>query len=320
MKRIVSLFFACCTLLSQAILGQDCCYSSGTTDCFGFDTVLTFDIGGGYRQDDIEWKTSSLSDPDLIQKVEWNKLEMGIVETNAQFLACEHYLAKLDFDYGWFDDGGKQHIRRFALQEGNCLLSKHLRSDTNGHVYNLDGAIGYQFNWCCYRYALTPLVGYSYHYQKLKNHNFRDCLSDNKFAIHNRYILRWRGPTLGIAAAYQISCDWQVSLLYTYHWVRYRAKVNENFSGHKDNENFTRHRHIVGDQKANKVHGNEFKISTSYQFCPDWILNLNVDYKIFQGNSGRFEAKRRSRCEHDAKLHDLKWTSLNATATVGYIF
>ncbi len=308
MKRIVSLIFACSLLLPQLILGQDCCYSNCTTDCFGFDTVLTFDVGGGYRQDDIEWKVSSLSNPERITKDKWNKLEMGIVETNAQFLACEHYLAKLDFDYGWFGEGGKQHITRFNTFCG----TDRLQAETNGHVYNLDGAVGYQFNWCCYRYALTPLVGYSYHFQKLKNHNYRDHRSpDNKFSVHNSYKLRWRGPTLGIAAAYQISCDWQVSFLYNYHWVRYRGKIEENF-------NFSGH--VLGEQKANKVHGNEFKISTSYQFCPNWIFCLNVDYKVFQGNDGRFETKRRSKCEHDAKLHHLKWTSLNATADVAYIF
>ncbi len=296
---------------------QDCCYTNSGTDCFGFEAVLLYDIGGGYRQDYINWKTYPVSDPGTVIQEQWKKLQIGIVETNAQFLVCDHYLARLDFDYGWFQDGGNQTVSHHNIDMHE--LTEKLKSETRGRVYNIDGSVGYQFNFCDYRYAITPLVGYSYHFQKLKNDNYRNQLvnaklPNSKEKFKNNYTYRWRGPTLGFITAYQIDPYWQVNFMYTYHWVRFRGKIIESFV----------ERSLTGFQKSNRGYGNEFTLGTTYEFCPDWLLGLKVDYKLFYGHGGSYKTEQVVGLFTDDKvvspLRDLRWTSVNATIDVMYIF
>ena len=145
-------FLIIISLLTAAqAFAQDCCYTNNGTDCFGFEAVLLYDIGGGYRQDSIEWKTDPISAPETAIKEKWKKLQIGIVETNAQLLIGDHYLARFDFDYGWFQNGGNQQITNFDADIDT--LTEKLQAKTDGRVCNIDGAAGYQFNFCDFRYS-----------------------------------------------------------------------------------------------------------------------------------------------------------------------
>lgn len=308
MNRQLYLFFASFTLAMQT-LTQSSCYADSCSECFGCDSVLTYDIGGGYRQDDIKWKVYPSSIPATVESEQWKKLQIGIIETNAQVLVYDNYLAKFDFDYGWFCDGGHQTIKAHDI--GSTDLNKDLKADTRGHVYNIDGAIGYQFNLCSYRFGFTPLAGYSYHFQKLKNSQYHNELNDSGITAHNNYKLRWRGPTLGFTTFYQANCYLQFNFTYAYHWVRYRGKIAETFPTGS----------LFGEQKNNKASGNEFTVGSTYEFCPNWTLGLKVDYKIFNGNGGKFIPDGDNPADvDDSSLRGLKWTSLNATIDIIYIF
>lgn len=310
MKTLFATLFACTAMTLQAF-AQDCCYTNRGTDCFGFDALLTYDIGGGYRQDYIQWETSPESAPDSELKEKWKKLQIGIIETNAQFLVCDHYLTRLDFDYGWFQHGGHQKI---SIHNAADSLTDKLQSQTRGHVYNIDGTFGYQFNLCDYRYSFAPLVGYSYHFQKLKNDKYSNELDDTQEHVKNNYKYRWRGPTLGFITAFQIDSYWQINFVYAYHWARYRAKIAEKFNPDR----------LPSFQKSNNGHGNEFALESLYEFCPNWVLCLKVDYKVFAGHKGSYKtvtAVENAANETEiSPLHDLRWTSLNATIDVMYVF
>ena len=310
MKRLFTAILAY-TALSVQVQAQDCCYSNSCTDCFGFDSALTYDIGGGYRQDTLEWSIYPTSLPGTVEKEDWKNLQMGIIETNAQFLVCQHFYTRFDFDYGWFYNGGHQTIQAGPINSRS--LTRNLKSETNGHVYNIDAAIGYQFNMCSCRFAFTPLVGYSYHFQKLKNCNYTNDLTLSEFKTKNNYKLRWRGATAGFTTAYQVTSYWQLNFTYAYHWIRFRGKVAERFPTEP----------IYGNLKSNNGNGNEFTLGTTYEFCPNWILGAKVDYKVFQGNKGKFtpdDERELSSNILESPLRKLKWTSLNATIDLLYIF
>lgn len=308
MKKQLLLLLAC-VMTHLPAFAQDCCYSNGTTDFLGFDTVLVFDIGGGYRQDTLEWKTYPLSAPGTVIKEKWNDLQIGIIETNAIFLACDHYMFKFDFDYGWFCSAGHQTVKTY--NQSTHTLTQDVKAQTKGNVYNIDCALGYQFTWCCFRYGFTPLVGYSYHFQKLKNGSYKNELADDaKFTAKNAYRYRWRGPTVGFNAIVQLACDWQLIFGYTYHWLRYRAKILENFTPGT----------LPAKQKSNTAYGNEFMVATSYEFCPDWFLLFKFDYKLFQANHGHYETDLGIRGEESSALRNVQLNSFNATMDIGYIF
>lgn len=283
------------------------CYSECCSDCFGFDSELTFGIGGGYRVDQLQWTVfPSLTGDEVKEK--WHNLQMGIVEADVKFVACENYLLLVDFDYGWFNRRGNQSVKTFDLVPASPKLIGDLKSRTRGRVYDLEGAIGYQFNFCCDHYSIAPLVGYSYHFQKFKNRHYEDEESGAEvFAdINNRYTFRWRGPFVGFTTAYQIDPYWNVYFAYAYHWVRYRAKLNEEFVVSA----FPTH------QKANRVRGNEFVLGTNFEFCDSWFFGIKVDYKNYFSNKG----SETSEGIIVSNLRDLRWKSFSATIEVAYQF
>jgi len=304
MKKQLFLILACLSITAQSFAddwcAQDCC-----TDCFGFDSVLTFDVGGGYRNDSLKWKIF----PDIDQENEiqerWKNIGLGVVEANAQFLACEHYLLKVDFDYGWFTNKGSQSYRSFGGLEDEL----HYKSKPRGNAYNLSGGIGYQFNFDCYRVSFAPLVGYSYHQQRFKNRKYSNELFPEieDLLAHNDYKFRWSGPWVGFALAYQATCELQLYFDYYYHWTRFRGTVNENFLlGQLPN-------HL----RSNNAYGNEFTVGATYTFCDAWFVGLKYDYKEFCGSKGRSHFDE---ADFHSPLRSLNWQSSTVTLDVGYSF
>lgn len=317
MKKMFFLVLALLAGTAQTQASDGCCNTECWSDCLGFDSVLSVDVGGGYRQDRLQWKTVPHTAPTsgTVIKEKWKDLSMGIVETNAQFLACEHYLLKFDFDYGWFDRNGHHTVKEIDLATGT--LANDLKSRTKGNVYDISGGLGYQFNWDCYRYSFAPLVGYSYSYQKFKNHKFHNEITDTEFFAGNNYKYRWSGPWLGFITAYQATCDWQLYFSYEYHWARYRGTVHENFTG------------LVSQrQRSNNASGNEFIVGTTYKFCDDWFLGLKFDYKYFSHNRGKVRedivdtvgSSSSDSGSNETRLRKLRWESYYVTVDIGYVF
>ncbi len=319
MKNVIKILIAA-LVGTVSLNGADVIYSNASKDCFGFDAVLTYDIGGGYRQDNLKLTAFPTPPPNMPAEefhLKWNNLEMGVVETNAQFLACDHYLVKMDFDFGWFtNENGHQTTK--SIEIDTDILDQYLKSPTQGRVYDISGAIGYQFNWCCFRYALTPLLGYSYHYQNLTNRKFTNVLNPDQnpnLKTNARY--RWRGATLGFTATAQVCPEWLWYFTYEFHWLRFRGVIDEWMN--RDTPSETK---LVVDQKCNGAHGNEFILGTMYQFCDDWFLGFKVDYKNFWGNKGSFtvETVLPHSVSPSQPFHNLRWNSLIITMDVGYIF
>lgn len=309
MKKAIFVWLAC---LAGAMPGfaMDTCCNESCSDCFGFDSVLTFSGGGGYRQDNVKWTTFPQSAPGTVIHEKWKNLSMGIIEADAQFLACDDYLFMADFNYGWTTGSGEQGIR--TINTASDALLSNIESRIKARAYDLSGAIGYQFNWCCYRYSLAPIAGYGYYFQKFVSHKYHNELGDTPpIHAHNTYRQHWSGPLLGLIVQYQITCEWQVSFMYAYHWVKFHSKVRENFPGGPIPPVGS----LTGTQRTHWGHGNEFKVSTSYEFMRDWIFNINFDYKCFEGNKGKF-----SNHEFHSPLRSVEWVSWNVGGEVGYVF
>lgn len=313
MKKQLALLLTC-LLVSMQAFADFCCddgcddYFNNCCNCFGFESVLAFDVGGGYRNDSLKWKRYPESTPGQVIQERWNNIGMGVVETNAAFLACEHYLFKFDFDYGWFSKSGHQTYKVFT----DDVLVDSLKSRTRGNVYDLSGGIGYQFNFECYRVSLAPLAGYSYQYQKFKNTTYQDELFQliddmPKVPFHNTYSYRWKGPWVGCAFAYQPCCDVLVFFDYAFHWTRLRAKIDEHF--------------LLGERpahlKVSNGYGNEFIVGADYIFCDGWWLGVKYNYKNYWANKGNYHAAHDI---DDSKVRKLTWVSYNITLDIGYNF
>lgn len=313
MKKQLLILLTC--LIASAHAYADDCNAPAPTfadncnycwnDCFGFESVFTFDVGGGYRNDSLKWKRSTPNAGEVVQE-RWNNVGMGIVETNVNFLACEHYLFKVDFDYGYFNRGGHQTYKVI----NDNVLTNSLKSRTSGHVYDLSGGVGYQFNFDCYRVSFAPLAGYSYDYQKFNNRKYSNELAqdDASTTLKNKYTYRWSGPWLGAAFAYQPCGDILVFFDYAFHWTRLKAKVNENFIAGS----------VPASFRVNDAYGNEFTVGADYLFCDDWLIGVKFNYKNFWGKKGKFHTHSEDIANSNARK--LTWVSYNVTLDIGYKF
>jgi hypothetical protein len=307
MKKTLFLALACLATSWQSLSAEFCAidgYDSCYSDCFDLDSVLTFDVGGGYRKDNLKWKIFPSFDPGRQIEERWNNIGLGVVEANAQLLAFEQFLLMADFNYGWFSNNGTQKV--FA--RGGFDETVALRARPTGNVCDISGGLGYQFNWNCARISFAPLVGYSYHQQRLKGRAYRSLITlDGLTLAHNNYRFRWSGPWVGFALAYQATCELQLYLDYSYHWARFRGNIKEHF--------------VLGQLpthlRSNRAYGNEFKVGGIYTFCDYWYIGLKFDYKQFCGNKGKSEVEI---LNVKSALRSLSWNSSTITMDIGYTF
>jgi hypothetical protein len=306
MKKQLILALACFSLAMQSLMAN-CCASSCAEDCFGFDSVLTFDVGGGYRNDSLKWKIFPSNLPGRQIEERWRNIGLGVVEANAQFLACEHYLLQVDFDYGLFTNSGSQ---RFEAH-GGFEESRNFKARPRGNVYDLSGGLGYQFNFDCFRVSFAPLIGYSSHQQRFKSRKYENVifpLADDILA-HNDYKFRWSGPWIGFALSYQATCELQLYFDYYYHWARFRGTVKEHFAFQPGA--FQNH------LRSNRAFGNELTVGGIYTFCDYWYIGIKFDYKQFCGNKGKSKVET---SHFNSALRKLDWRSSTITMDIGYTF
>src|ERR1700733_754679 len=84
------------TMLISGVAMADCC-----DECCGlFDGNISWDIGTGYRQDNLKWDFPGFSPGESIHE-RWNNINIAFIETNGKASFCDNYLLKFDFDYGW---------------------------------------------------------------------------------------------------------------------------------------------------------------------------------------------------------------------------
>jgi hypothetical protein len=304
MKKQLFITLACLSVTMQSF-AADFCASDCRSDCFGFDSVLNFDMGGGYRVDSLKWKTFPVAFPGREIEQEWRNVGLGVVETNAQFLAFENYLLKGDFDFGWFSNSGSQRY----IDNNLNGLSVEYKAKPKGNAYNISGGIGYQFNVDCLCLSFAPLVGYSYHQQRFKSRTYHNASDPegNKVLARNNYKFRWSGPWVGFALAYQVFYEFQLYFDYSYHWARFRGNVKENFFPGQ----------LPSHLRSNNAYGNEFTVGSVYTFCDNWFIGLKFDYKQFCGNKGKFQSEGD---EESSPLRKLDWQSSTLTLDIGYTF
>jgi hypothetical protein len=187
-------------------------------------TDSSLEIGVGYRQDRLEWKTSSHFDSSssssygyedygigfparLRSHLKWRDLEIWQIEARGTYVTCDNIYLRANGDYGWITDGKNtdkdfvtfdRHHRRHNRFSGSSDSSgsefefAHSKSDVDGHVYDAKIAIGYQFKLCDDSFSIAPLIGYSWHGQHLEDHHLKhDNINvDDYYSFENLPIVR----------------------------------------------------------------------------------------------------------------------------------
>jgi hypothetical protein len=170
----------------------------------------SLEIGVGYRQDRIEWRTSNRFNssysgfsgydysgyengnnfggfPFGRSHVKWKNLNIWEIEGRGKYVTCDNIYLRANGDYGWitsgrnrdsdhrfnFGEGFDTYGDSFSYGSGSEFEFARSHSKTRGRVYDARLAIGYEFKLCDCSLGIAPLVGYSWHGQHLRDRHLR---------------------------------------------------------------------------------------------------------------------------------------------------
>lgn len=337
--------------MRKLILGLLALFSCSGAQAFWPEAAASsVEVGVGYRQDNLKWKTkadvarsnsacncegsssygSSLNEGDQIlyrSKLDWKNLNIWQIEATGKYLTCDNVYFRAYGDYGWITSGNNSD-KDYAAINASCSsdvpLISHTKSDTSGHVYDANIAIGYQFQLCDDSFTIIPLVGYGWNGQHLKDKKLRFesvcdqivetqtetpellrssydyyyCSSSNGSSDcsysysschgpHSTYKARWHGPFIGFDAEYVFGCGCgpDWKIFGTYEF---------HFARFKGQGSWNLREEYCGDrfyQHANNAYGNVFNIGVRWDLCDCYTIAVQGKFQWWNANKGRDKLK-----------------------------
>ncbi len=134
--------------------------------------VQTLNLDVGWRRDNLTWKLKDLKSDDISGKV---KDHINFRDINSYTVAFQwkwfspDYYVRLSGEYGG-SHNGRMH-EHFKINSpvffGPITVETNDPIRRRSELYDIDGAIGYPFAFFDCRLSVVPLLGFSYHQQKL---------------------------------------------------------------------------------------------------------------------------------------------------------
>lgn len=277
---------------------------------------LIFELAAGYRNDHLRWSISGEDkQPDVLSELKWKNLKIAQVTATAKMVNCYHIYFRAFANYGKIFHG-RNSDQDFLLNHKEGIFSDtHSKAD-KGEVLDFSGGIGYHFTFLCNRATISPLGGYAYSEQHLRQYDlFVDFDAISGFhgpvpGLHSNYRTHWAGPWLG--ADFTLKMTRELSLFGTaeYHWIKYWGHGHWNL----------RPDFIKDFKHRAKGWGQVYKLGINYDFpCTNWSLGLVGQYQIWLTHSGRnrqfFEEGNVT-----TRLNPVHWHTYSVMAQVQYRF
>ncbi len=151
----------------------------------GGSCVQSFEIGVGWRKDNLKWNVDDVSNScsnssfssassacykaEVYSDLHFKDIEMYTVNAKAHWAGSEYYI-RLAGDYGSSFKG--QGWQRFGISasvlSGSLSTSVSNPTKRRSEFYDFTGAVGYPFMTCNNSLLIVPVVGYSFHRQRIK--------------------------------------------------------------------------------------------------------------------------------------------------------
>lgn len=295
----------------------------------GFCLDIDFDLGLGYRQDNLRLLDSfqSQSVPErgtLVNATDTHaarNLNILEIEGRSSLTYKKIYLFG-EGSYGWILNGrnpaeGKQTLDD-VLPGVRTTVFAFTKGPVGGYVWDTSGGIGYRFNCNPIHVSLAPIVGYSYHKQKInqrilkqKSHQEFLILQDTiTFSLSgiNSPRFYWYGPFVGLHLFYQPSPAFQLFAKYEFNpgWGTLHGQIHLQSLETSDTINPP----IVGNEKAwrniprRPAIGNVASLGFLYRFASHWNTGLtgNFSYWSLKKGSKMVKDEFSSLINHNVKV------------------
>lgn len=144
------------------------------------ECTTSVELGLGWRRDSLEWDVSRLQEShveaEAFSDICFKDIDMYTAHAKAKWVGSEFYF-RLAADYGLSVKGrAVQHFGIASPFVAPVPLTIHVsdRIKRRSEFYDFSGAVGYPFTFshCCL--VMTPVIGYSYHRQRIRSKTHRE--------------------------------------------------------------------------------------------------------------------------------------------------
>jgi hypothetical protein len=281
---------------------------------------VNFEIGGGYRVDDLDWNIASditgTATPNILSELSWDKLHIFQLKANVNVLMRNGLFLKGYGRYGESFKGSNQDSDFF----GNKRTFEFSRSNNDGEGDFLDAGVGIGYRFIYYdklvkkNAYLTPQIGYSRHEQNLKITNGVQVLPLwGPFpGLNSTYDAEWEGLWLGMDMLLEYSRNTDYFINFQYHLADYSAKANWNLR--------TDFMHPVSfDQTADGT-GFTVSIGILLKSKKRWLHKISWDIESWKADAGVDRVFFSDGTIALTRLNEVNWRSIAINYVANFRF
>lgn len=300
-KLLTMLALALLPLSLPANINRNYCLPAcGGCYCPDYVRSVSFMIGAGYRQDNLNWSVGGDDDdqfPLFLSKLDWKRLNIWTMNTELDILFCNHIVLSAEGSWGRIYHGRVRDSDYVPFFDGSSSFDDALEfsrsvAHVKGCVYDVSASIGYQYMWLEGDFVTTPLAGYSYHAQRLHMYDGTQLINFDPFTgeqfflghipdLNSSYKTRWRSPWIGMNLQWNMDPCFSIYGEYQYHWATYRAGGHWNLRDDLP-DGFSHHA---------RGKGQLLKAGGEWGFCSGWTLGLQAKYQIWNTYKGTEKTK-----------------------------
>ncbi|PHS29709.1 MAG: hypothetical protein COA95_11400 [Methylophaga sp.] len=278
----------------------------------------------GYRQDELNWSIAAISGtPNIISELEWQDIEIAIVNIGTTLYLEPNWLLNVDLSYGHIFDGANQDSDYFGNNR-TFEFSRSNNSADEGSV--IDASIHAGYKWLALNNEqatlyLIPKIGFSYHAQFLTMTDAKQTVATTGITppigsfsgLHTTYDATWYGPWIGMDSELTIGKKLTLGLNFEYHYAFYDATANWNLrSDFAHPESFT--------QEA-EGYGLVGSVDAKYRLDNKVSLTLSVNYQDWQADrNGINEFFFSDGTSPTSAYNGVNWKSFGANLGLAYQF
>jgi hypothetical protein len=282
----------------------------------------------GYRNDDLNWSIAGITPTiylipplqgnyvNILSELSWSNLEIFQMEFGLERRIHRKYKIRGTLAYGVIFDGDNQDSD-YAGNNRTFEFSRSNNSADDGNTADVSIGFGYNFSFLSDAIGLSPLIGFSYHSQKLTLTDWVQTVSDfgwptplGRFpGLNSSYDANWYGPWVGLELNARIykrdgtSLAHEIIFGIEYHWADYYAEANWNLR--------TDLAHPKSFEHEADGSGIVFSAGYNYFFNPQWSLDFSGKYQEWETDPGIDRVFGAFGSEGETPLNEVNWESFS---------
>lgn len=311
------------------------------------DCIQSIEFGLGWRRDDLRWRIHCLEgsyvDAIASSNIHYKDVNYYTAHAKARWADTAYYI-RLSADYGTTYKGwAEEHFKIDSSLIGGCLGTEvNSRIKRRSEAYDFSGAVGYPFLFLDDCLMFVPVVGLSFHRQRLRVKEKEDsCSFYSEFSLSSSNpFFPTSTPILSSSSSefdpFSDSSPSTIASLigfsprkrtsnYRFSWYGPYVGVDMAYAldycwtiftelefhfldrCHRKRESYTAIDFIDDFHHRTWAMGFNGSFGTTFSMNNCWFSTLAVDYKYWRTNEGH-------------KPDSVRWFSAGINMTLGYIF